>query len=138
MSLRGIALALLLAPLLAPLVASQPAEPWAPLAVSAAAIQGAGAAVSWLPGSESADSYRVYGIGADGSKTLLEENVTQLSAPVPTGFHAYAVSGVKLGVESDAVTAVESCIEISIQPPDVGLCYAGGGAKIEAETSFIQ
>lgn len=137
MSHRGLALALILAAFLAPLTASQAPAPYAPMAASVASIQGAAAVVSWVPGSEPADSYRVYGVASDGSKTLLDQNVTQLSAPVPAGFHAYAVSGVKLGIESEAITAFGSCIEVSIQPPAVGIaCPTSSRGGIEAEANL--
>jgi hypothetical protein len=101
-------------------------------------IQGAGAAVFWVPGSEAADSYRVYGIADNGAKTLLEQNVTQPSVPVPAGFHAYAVSSVKGGIESDPVTALGTCVEISIQPPAVRVCFTAGRAKAEVETNILE
>lgn len=116
MTLRPIAvlLALALLPALAAPVRAG-AEAYAPLAVVAQAAWDL-AAVAWAPGTEAADHYRVYGL--DGASLVFLNATSGLTTMVEGGFGAYAVSGVKTGVESQAVTA---CVEVDPTRPAVVL-----------------
>lgn len=67
-------------------------------------------AVSWQPGREVADSYRVYGLDEHG-RTLLAEwlgsNLNDARLTVPAGFADYGVTGVHGESESALVMATE-------------------------------
>lgn len=108
-----------------PLASATPGA-YAPSVVVASDVRDVTGLISWVPGREMADSFRVYGIA--GSPVLLGEAngtdnpVEALSMTVPGGFQTYAVSGVKNGVESRLVFALgndseEDCIIVA--PPDV-------------------
>lgn len=115
----------LLATVSAP-VANADSDAYAPVLAVAGDVSEATAVVWWLPGTELADSYRVYGI--DGGPVLLGEfdvatnPLDALSLVVPSGFSAYAVSGVKANVESDLTIAIAGGTDcIVIEPPDVAV-----------------
>lgn len=120
------ALALLALVLLAPLVTGSAADPYAPARVMAEAAGTAAAIVEWTPGTEPADSYRVYGLQGS-SLTLLVDTADTLAplvlaVTVPAGYSEYAVSGVKNGLESNLVFSGAlslGCIRISTDPPGI-------------------
>ena len=121
--------------LLLPLVGAAEPAAYAPLAALAATVEGGAVVVSWVPGTEPADAYRVYGILGDGARVLLAPNVTGYETSVPGGYTGYAVSGVKLTVESDPIPAVyETCVVISIQPPDVRIWCPTDKAQVFINT----
>ena len=102
---------------------------WSPgivIAVSAGTDAAAGSVVGWTPGTEVADAYNVYGV--EGSTFVLLASATQLTVAPTTGhYSAYAVAGIKGGVESERVSAiVVPCIYAELQPPppttSVGNC----------------
>lgn len=119
---RLLALALLVVALLGPAHVVGAAEPFAPIAASAMHAPDAQIIVGWLPGEDPADSYRVYGLAPDGAATLIADQITGLSVTVPEGFAGYAVTALRLGMESQQVKALETeCrIVISYNPPGAG------------------
>ena len=90
--------------LLAPTVAGD-ATLARPLAAFASE-SGAGALVTWIPGPERADFYRVYGLRDGALVPIPEATTTGTSAEVPSGFTAYGVTAVRDGAESAPVLAV--------------------------------
>lgn len=117
--------ALLLLVLLAPAAVGGGTEPYAPARVLSQAAGSASVVVEWLPGSEAADSYRVYGIAGGGASLLFD--TTEAPGPlmpavaVPSGYSAYGVAGVNDGVESALVLAGgPPCIYVQTDPPGVG------------------
>ncbi|HEX2022950.1 MAG TPA: hypothetical protein VHH36_09550 [Candidatus Thermoplasmatota archaeon] len=80
---------------------------WAPTSAFAAPAPDGGVLVSWTPGPEPADVYRVYGVSA-GELVLLSEQPAASGSTVLIGveFSSYGVSGVENGVESVVVPAV--------------------------------
>jgi len=122
--MRDVRVLLLLVPLLVIAPSASAATPaYTPSLVTAATYSGS-ALVSWAPGSEAADSYNVYGLAPNAPPTLLgtftvstvAEGAFNLAAP--SGFAAYAVSGVLGGVESPMVSSPamsaggDPCIEV--------------------------
>lgn len=121
------ALGLAMLVLLAPLAAGEDSAAFAPVGVATAPI-GTEVAVSWAPGTEPADSYRIYGVSREGAITLLldtaeTENPSSLAAVVESGWNSYAVSGVSGGVESKLVYSLGSldlgCVTVEFHPPAV-------------------
>lgn len=108
-------LALALLPALAEPVHADGASPHAPSFVTAQDSGGL-ALVSWSPGEEAADFYRVYGL--DGAALVPLDSADGFSARVPGGYAGYAVAGVKVGAESPPVRA---CIVIDPTGPAIGL-----------------
>ena len=100
-----------------PNVVTAAATPWAPTAAESFSTE-AGTLVTWAPGTELADSYRVYGVTSSGA-TLLS-TTPSLSAIVAPGYESYVVTGVKDGVESSGTTVMwPFCTYTSLDPPDV-------------------
>lgn len=83
--------------------------------------------VEWRPGEEIAHSYRVYGISGSNRTILFDSSQSPAPevffATVEAGYAAYAVSGMKGGVESNAVLATSSsslkCVTVELTPPGV-------------------
>ena len=97
-------------------------ESWAPSAVLGTSLttaeNGGTALVTWLPGRQLADSYNVYGVAGSSLVLLTTALATDTSATTPAGYQAYAVTGVKAGVESEAVlTPVVPCVYVDLLPP---------------------
>lgn len=98
----------------------------APLAVAAVATEHL-ALVTWAAGPD-ADSYRVYGVRADGDEQLVGTATrTERALSVPPGYPTCAVSGVRDGVESPRVRApfAAGCIRVHVDPPQVLLGCGG-------------
>lgn len=110
---------LVLTALLVLAASAEAREPWAPLAVNAAATSVAFVGVvvvSWVPGAQLADEYKVYGVS--GTELVLVALAAGTSATVPPGYPGYAVSGVLDGVESEAVNALTiPCATLDLDPP---------------------
>lgn len=110
---------------------AQAASGHAPLAVFAgdATVESVSAAfVAWSSGETLADFYKVYGIRSS-TKALLAV-ATNFTAPVPAGYTAYGVSGVKNGIESELVLAIiVPCTYLDPTPPPpnyyIGECQSG-------------
>lgn len=96
---------------------------FAPSAVAALPVGGS-VFISWVPGAEPADAFRVYGISESGALALLAEtargDASGALAVVPAGFAGYAVSGVRGDVESGPVMAFIPCVYVQTEPPGVG------------------
>lgn len=130
LSRPGLALVLVL---FASLVGADEAATYAPSRVKVEDPSSPVALVSWLPGIEPADSFRVYGGTGAGLVLLLDTAGTaapfSLAALVPSGYDAYAVTGVRAGVESPPVfgSATTCSIYVETRPPGVGLedCLPG-------------
>lgn len=111
---------------------------WAPAAAAALDLPDARALVAWVPGAGAADSYRVYGALPGGGLARLGEAPADAEASlvVPGGYAAYAVAGVRGGVESGLVYAAgPSCVTIDQDPPGVGVglgCITGHAGKVRA------
>lgn len=112
---------------LVPAAAGEDSGGFAPLGVAAASA-GAEVVVSWLPGAQPADSYRVYGLSEGGAVVLLLDtaetaNPGVLAATVEAGWSSYAVSGVWSGAESRLVYSLSSvdllCVTVEFHPPSV-------------------
>lgn len=109
---------------------------FAPLAVVAGHVTVDGeslAFVAWTRGSEEADEYRVYGV--NGTQLDLLEIESGTGTLVPSGYPAYAVSGVLLGVESEPVrAAIVPCAYVYPLPlpPNAFIadCWSGIGITI--------
>jgi hypothetical protein len=118
-------LLLTLALIVSPVAAGDGNESFSPRDVAVVALDDAQALVAWTPGEIPADSYRVYGIDANGP-VLLVDSVSSLGAAtlatvVTGGFPSYAVSGVKGGVESARTIGTGvGCVTVTLYPtPDV-------------------
>jgi hypothetical protein len=119
---RSLSLLLALSALLAPLALGEDAARFAPRGVVALDASPTLARVTWAPGEVPADSYRVYGLDADGSPVLLfDTDGTATAATVPGGFERYGVAGVSDGAVSPLVLALVSIHEpdciIEVAPP---------------------
>lgn len=100
------------------MTATASSAPDAPLAVLAAG-NAFFVEVGWLPSSSPVDYYNVYGVTESGGLELLATAQVALSV-VPSGYHAYGVSAVRAGVESDVTKSPDvPCIRYGIDPPDL-------------------
>lgn len=136
MFLRGTLVLLVLA-LLAPSASSESSGAYAPRHVSVLAWDPSGSAVSWIPGEEAADSFRVYGFTSGGTRELLldtAETPTPLApfAVVQGGYLAYGVSGVAGGAETRVVLA-GPCYYVQTNPPGIG---EGDCPKTRADAAY--
>lgn len=98
------------------------------------------ALVSWAPGSDVADYYNVYGVLDEQAPTLLASvQFGNLTVRVPGGYSTYAVSGVRLGIESQLVYPVgDKCVRIGLDPPDAGISDCPrAGSTITSEQANI-
>lgn len=133
-------LALLVAALLAPLATGEAPSPHAPTSVKVEAIHPASAVVEWLPGSMMADLYRVYGLDGTALSLLGETpggaGIVSFAAVVPSGYSAYAVTGVLDSTESEEVFAAPGlgCIYIQTDPPPPRIHE--DGCKLDAIIAF--
>jgi hypothetical protein len=112
--------------LLAPTVAGD-ATLARPLAAFAFDSEG-GALVTWTPGPEPADSFRIYGVRDGARVPLADATATQTSAEVPTGFTAYAVTAMRDGAESAPVIAINGGATycVTVDPRTIPPYYAIG------------
>lgn len=99
-----------------------------------------GAVVSWIPGPEPADFYRVYGVRGETLVPLVD--VTEMRAEVPLGFPAYGVTAVSGGVESTPAIAVLTGLCVYVDWTVVPPAYAIGDcddipAKVGAKMSLL-
>lgn len=124
MRLAFVGLWLLLA--LGPAIADDAGAAFAPASSIAGQLDVAGVLVSWKPGEELADAYRVYGLSGDIRTRLAEwsaENTGEASVMVPNGYAEYGVVGIRGGVESPLVlsTLVDlddpPCLSVVIDVP---------------------
>jgi hypothetical protein len=116
---------LILALAVSPVAAGESSEAYAPRDVAVVTLDDVNTLVAWTPGDVLADSYRVYGLEDYGTVLLMDTAESEISIPfavaVAAGFSAYAVSGVKDGIESAPTTGVEiGCVTITFHPPGVG------------------
>lgn len=124
MSPRMAPLALVVALLLTPTALGVLPDPTQPLA-AVAFVSGSTTTVSWTPGPEGADTYRIYGLTAEGMAWLSDATPDETSVLVPVGYSGYAVTGIKNGQESEATRALivrdltdpPQCIGIEPGPP---------------------
>jgi len=124
-------LLLLVLLLLAP-QASAECAPYAPSFVIVATTTDAAVLVSFLPGSQVADSYNIYGLAPGAPPTMLgtftpSAPTDALSFVAPAGFDAYAVSGVLGGVESPMISTTSPSASAA----------AGGDPCIDLDPSYI-
>lgn len=96
-------------------------EDWAPTDVVTASTP-SGAFVTWGPGTQVADQYKVYGVNGSHPVFLQFADQPFFELDPSASFPSYAVSGVKNGAESEIVYAVGvPCLSIRTDPPDVYL-----------------
>lgn len=122
-SVLGLAGAVLLLAAAGQAAADLDAEPYAPSFVAEVVGAPGTTLVSWGQGVEVADSFNVYGVPSQGGPVLLGTVLaTDPYALTVSGFPTYAVSGVKLGVESKLVYPLGGqCLHVSLDPPGAGL-----------------
>jgi len=109
-------------------------QPTAAIAIS----QPGGAIVTWGPAPEAPDYYEVYGINGTSWHSV---DIVPSDAPPSTGivpaFPEYAVVAVTNGVPSPptlAVTMVESCLRVELEPPAVSYgCNPSTPSRAELE-----
>lgn len=107
-------------------------EPTKPVAAIAIASDPT-AIVSWIPGIEAPDAYRVYGVQGESMSLLSSVAGDVLNTEVAGHFPAYAVTAVTDGIESAPTltgsASSDGCLTIRTDPPsvDVGNCGLGGG-----------
>ena len=103
----------------APAAATGGSEPYAPLKVFVSGDGSTQALVQWLPGTQPADTYRIYGI-AGGAVELLEELSYTPSTPLvfqtSSVYDTYGVSGVVDGIES-LITVPDEICRVVLGPP---------------------
>jgi hypothetical protein len=110
---------------LLPLAASTTDE-IAPTRVIESGNEALGIVLAWLPGTQPADAYRVYGLIDGQPPTLLgevpgSEYESVWSAGVASGFDAYGVSGVRGEVESIIQKALQTDVDELLPQPCVDL-----------------
>lgn len=109
------------------------AHTWKPLAATTIVSDGE-AFITWTPGEESADEYRVYGLVGEVMHLLdvvTDATVTQ----VPATYSQYAITGVKHELESEptlSLTAPNLCIWIEQGPPP----SVSAGCSRDVEVAF--
>lgn len=80
-------------------------DPVRPVAAVAVGL-GSSALVSWVPGPEAPDFFKIYGVRNDTLAFLSVADPNATTATVEGGFPQYAVTAVRDGVESEAALAV--------------------------------
>lgn len=135
-----VAVILLITGLALPASADSGSERYAPSLVASVTQGDEVALVSWIPGPEVADYYNVYGVSDSGVPTpLASAQSSDLPARVAGGYSTYAVSGVKLGIESQLVYPLgDKCLRVGLDPPDVGIddCPHTGGTLTSDRADF--
>lgn len=117
-------------------------DPVRPVAVVAVGF-GSSALVAWVPGAETPDFFKVYGVRNETLAFLSFADSADTSATVEGGFPQYAVTAVRDGVESNAALAVFGvglvCVTVSPGvPPAVALdysCVAKVGTRVHVATA---
>lgn len=134
-----VALAALVVILPATIAAGGIPDPTTPLAV-AAIKSGNATLVEWTPGAQAPDYYAVYGIPAEGARSLLATvgGSDDPQARVPTGFASYSVSAFTGTTESPSManaTLDLPCVYFDPGPPPKGIvgCIDGVGGHVQFE-----
>ena len=114
---------LLLAPLMSTVQAEEDPNALSQPVWVAAASLGDQVLVSWTPGIDAAEEYRVYGV-IHGVLMHLDTVHGEFSTTVAQGYSSYGVSAVKDGVESRptfAAMVTGVCVTVHDDPPGVAV-----------------